>query len=469
MGASMQAPQFDPGSFRDPDTKVFRHDGVVYRCLTADALADWNLLSSTEFFKRFTDRGLLVGTEIVPDRAGLPPLDDKWAAVLKHETIPVVSYPYEWPFGMLQDAALLQLDLTVAALDEGMTLKDATAYNIQWVGVRPTFIDIGSFTRYEPGEPWVGYRQFCEQFLYPLLLQAYRNVPFQPWLRGSLEGIGADQCRSLLSARDYLRPGVLAHVVLQANAQARYERSTRNIKSDLRAAGFGAPLIKNNLMRLRRLVEELRWEPARSTWSNYEHEHTYGEADLQQKSEVVRRALAERRASTVWDLGCNTGTYSLLASEHSDYVVALDADIVVVERLYQALRRDARTGILPLTADATDPSPGLGWRGLERRPLTDRSAPDLVLCLAVIHHLVIGRNIPLADLVEWLATLGADLVIEYVSRDDPMVERLLRHREGQRFDYSAEAFETALSRWYPTVRSETLPSGTRTLYHARRT
>ena len=369
---------------------------------------------------------------------------------------------------MLKDAALLQLDLTLAALDEGMTLKDATAFNIQWVGSRPTFIDIGSFTRYEPGEPWVGYRQFCQQFLYPLLLQAYRKVPFHPWLRGRLEGIDADQCRSLLSARDYLRPGVLTHVVLQANAQTRYERSTRDIKSDLRDAGFGVDLIRHNLSRLRGLVEGLRWEPDRSTWSNYEQEHTYEDADLGRKSDFVTRALATRRWSTVWDVGCNTGTYSRLASEHADQVLALDADLVVIERLYQTLKQSGDSTILPLVADTADPSPGLGWRGLERRPLIDRSSPDLVLCLALVHHLVIGRNIPLVELVEWLAGLESDLVIEYVGHADPMVRRLLRHREGQTFDYSADALETALSRWYGSVDTETLPSGTRTLYHAHR-
>ena len=261
MGDSTPSLHFDPGSFRDPDTRVFRHDGAIFRCLSARALEDWNHLSSTEFYDRITREGAVVATEQVVDVGALPTLDSKWSAVLKHETVPFISYPYEWPFGMLKDAALLQLDLTVAALDDGMTLKDATPYNIQWFGSKPRFIDLGSFTRYEPGDPWAGYRQFCSQFLYPLFLQAYKGVPYHPWLRGSLEGIEATHCLGLLSSRDFLRPGVLTHVYLQAKAQSRYEDSDRDVKRDLRAAGFGAAMIKNNIQRMRRTVERLEWNP----------------------------------------------------------------------------------------------------------------------------------------------------------------------------------------------------------------
>ena len=467
MPVSTSSPAFEPGSFRDPDTKVFRHDGAIYRCLTERALKDWTELAATEFFARLSAARTLIPTEQVVERAGLPELEPKWAAVLKHATIPFISYPYEWPFGMLRDAALLQLDLTREALDEGMTLKDATPFNIQWIGSRPTFIDLGSFTAYHAGEPWAGYRQFCEQFLYPLLLQAYRNVPFHPWLRGRLEGMTAEVCRSLLSARDLLRPGVLTHVYLQAKAQRRYEDSNRDIRSDLRAAGFGAALIKNNLTRLRRTVERLAWKPSRSTWSDYERDHSYDDADVQRKCSFVRRVLASRRWSLVWDVGCNTGAYSRLAAEHAEHVLALDADHLVIDRLYHRLKDEGDPTILPLVGDVADPSPGLGWRGQERRPLGDRGSPELILCLALIHHLVIGRNIPIADMIEWLAEFGADLVVEFIDHGDPMVDKLLRNRTGQDVEYSAEALEAALARFFGAVTRETLASGTRRLYHAQ--
>ena len=271
----------------------------------------------------------------------------------------------------------------------------------------------------------------------------------------------------MFSARDYLRPGVLTHVYLQAKAQSRYEDSNRDVKQDLRSAGFGAAMIKNNIERLRRLVERLEWKPERSTWSEYTKEHSYEEDDLRRKSNFVRRVLAPRRWSLVWDIGCNTGTYSRLAAEHAEYVLALDADHLAVDRMYGALKREGNDTILPLLADVADPSPGLGWRGLERNPLGDRGAPDLILCLALIHHVVIGRNIPIAEFVAWLAGFGADVVVEFVGHGDPMVDKLLRNRSGQDIDYSAEALELALARHFKTTTHEALGSGTRTLYHAQ--
>ncbi len=467
MTAAKPSIRFDAGSFRDPDTRVFHFNGSVYRCLSARAVADWQRLAGTGFYERFAADRRVIPTRQVTDSEALPPLDGRWAAVLEHERLPLVSYPYEWSFGMLKDAALLQLDLTRAALDEDMTLKDATAFNVQWLGAQPTFIDIGSFTAYAAGEPWAGYRQFCETFFYPLLLQAYRNVPFHPWLRGSLEGITAEQCNALLSGRDLLRRGVLAHVYLQAKAQARYDDTPGNVRQELRAAGFGAALIKHNIERLRQTVARLQWDAGRSTWSEYQREHTYDDTDLRRKTEFVDRVLASRRWPLVWDIGCNTGNYSRIAAGHAEYVLALDADHLVIERLYQSLKADGPTNVLPLLADLADPSPGLGWRGRERLPLGDRGQPALILCLALIHHLVIGRNIPLEDFVAWLAQFGGEVVLEFVGPEDPMVERLLRNRQDQEFDYSAEAVGAALERHFDGVTHETLASGTRTLYHCR--
>ena len=260
---------------------------------------------------------------------------------------------------------------------------------------------------------------------------------------------------------------MLAHVYLQAKAQARYQDAPGDVRNELRAAGFGAALIKHNIARLRRTVERLHWNPPRSTWSEYQKEHSYDHANLRRKTDFVRQVLRTRRWPLVWDLGCNTGTYARMAAEHADYVLALDADHVVVERLYQALKTDGPPTILPLVADVADPSPGLGWRGRERRPLGDRGAPGLILCLALMHHLVIGRNIPLADFIAWLAQFEADVILEFVARDDPMVQRLLRNRRDQEFDYSDAAVEAELRRNFGAVTGEKLESGTRTLYHCR--
>ncbi|HXV58466.1 MAG TPA: hypothetical protein VD704_11405 [Gaiellaceae bacterium] len=385
--------------------------------------------------------------------------------MLRHERLPVVSYPYEWPFGMLQDAALLQLDLLLGALDEGLVLKDGTPYNVQWRGTRPVFVDVGSFERLREGEPWAGYRQFCMLALYPLFLQAYKGVPFQPWLRGALEGIEPEEMRRLLSLRDRLRRGVLTNVVLHARLERRY--ADREVKSDLKRAGFHAELIRANARKLAKLVRRLDWEPGRTAWSGYGEANPYDAADAAAKERFVREAAGARSRRLVWDLGCNDGRYTRIAAAEADYAVAVDADAAVVEGLYRALREEGSETILPLVGNVADPSPGLGWRGAERRPLADRARPDLTLALALVHHVALTANVPLRSFLDWLADLGTELVIEFPARDDPMVRRLLaRKGPAANPDYETDAFERALEERWRIERREALPSGTRMLYRA---
>ncbi len=413
----------------------------------------------------FVERGKLVSTELIGD----PSIhqDGQWAAVLRHGAIPFVSYPYEWPFGMLRDAALLQLELVAAALDENMTLKDATAFNVQWDGSQPVFIDIPSFEPLDPGTPWVGYEQFCQMFLYPLMLQAYRGISFHQLLRGRLDGIEPSDCWGMLSRRDLLRPGVLKHVFLQSKVQARFRDREGDIKGELRDAGFGAEMIKANIRGLTKVVGKLDWTPAESGWVNYGRCTHYDDQARQAKGTFVGQALAARHWPMVWDLGCNTGRYSRLAAEHADLVVAMDADHQCVDRLYESQRGEGSRRILPLVANVADPSPALGWRGLERKTLEQRGRPDLVICLALIHHLVIGANIHVDELVGWLADVGADLVIEFVEKSDPMVQRLLQNKDDIYDDYDRANFERVLAASFEVERSETIAGGTRKLFFAR--
>lgn len=456
---------YDPGSFRDRNSRVFYSGDDVFRGLGPRAAREWEKLSATGFFRRFVRDGKVIATERV-DSAELcaPPLSEEWAAVVKHQRIPFISYPYEWSFEMLRDAALLQLELLDAALQEGMILKDSSAFNFQWVGAKPVLIDIGSFETLEPGTPWVGYRQFCQLFLYPLLLQAYKGLSFQPWLRGCLDGIEPAECDRLMSKRDLLRPGVFKHVYLQSRLQQIYGRGSRRLKTELKEAGFRVEFIEAAVRHLRKLVDGLTARHAASPWSDYSEQHGYSSADEAVKADFVRRTVGGRTWNLAWDLGCNLGQYARIAAAHARYVVAMDADPLVVDILYRALKAEGNTSILPMVGNVTDPSPGLGWRGQERRGLTDRGKPDLTLCLALVHHLVISGNVPLPEVIEWLATLQSSLVIEFVSKDDPMVQRLLRNKDDQYPDYDIGVFETWLSRSFQIVERASLQSGTRVLY-----
>ncbi len=466
--ATLAHAQIEPGSFRDRGNQVFYHAGDVFRGLNEQGRKEWETLSTTSFFRQFIGSGKLVYTEQVaaietPESRQA----EQWSAVLKHRRIPFISYPYEWPFGMLQDAALLQLELQLAALDEDMTLKDASPFNIQWVGASPVFIDIPSFERLTPGEPWIGYEQFCHMFLYPLFLQAYKDIPFQPWLRGSIDGIAAQDCYHLMSIRDLFRPGVFLNVFLQTWAQAQYARTSKDIKKDLREAGFHKALIKTNATRLRKTIRQLNWKRTSSTWSNYTCDNPYTDANREQKAAFVRHVVSARTWNLVWDLGCNLGAFSRIAAEHAQYVIAMDADHLTIECLYQTLKAEGNTTILPLVSNVADPSPNLGWRGLERKALAERGKPDLTLCLALIHHVVISANIPLKEFIDWLAGLGTEVVIEFVTRQDPMVQALLHHKRDNYSDYEVGYFERSLAEAFNIVRREVLPCETRILYYGK--
>jgi hypothetical protein len=460
---------FDPGSFRDRESRVFVHDGDVYRALSETALRRWSLISERPFFQQASDAGEIVGTWRAEESA-LPALpgDDIWAAVLRHDRIPIISYPYEWCFGMLRDAALLQLSLLERALADDVTLQDATPYNIQFQGVKPTFIDVGSFIPHEPGQAWAGYRQFCQLQLYPLMLQAYRGIDFHPWLRGRIDGIPPGQMARMLSRRDWLRKGTLTHVVLHAALEGKLEGERRSASKDLSRGGFQKDMIVANVRGLRRIIGRMRWNERRSTWSEYDAKSDPVRFDSDAKEEFVRRVSREFPPTLAWDLGCNRGRYSRIVAETGANVIAMDNDHWTIEQLYRQLVAERQERVLPLVMNVADPSPGLGWLGVERRPLLSRGKPDLVLALAVIHHLVIRENIRLADFVSWLGECGRRLVIEFVDRADPQVVSLLKNRSDGCPDYSREQFDRALAESFEVVERADLPSGTRTLFHVIR-
>jgi 2-polyprenyl-3-methyl-5-hydroxy-6-metoxy-1,4-benzoquinol methylase len=458
-------PGRDPGSFRDPDSAVYTVGGRVLRGLSARASEDYDRLSRTRFFPRLVDSGQVVRTTDHGGEAPLSPRGTPWARVLEHERVPVVSYPYEWPFAMLREAAALQLDVLRAALDEGMSLKDGTAYNIQFVGSRPTFIDVASFER--ASGPWPGYRQFCQTMLLPLLVQAHLGVPFQPLLRGSIDGLSPSDVTGMFSGLKRFRRGVLRNVTLHSALERRVRAASEQVRSDLEKSGFSTQMAKATAGNLAKLVGRLEVARRGSAWSDYRDTCSYSDVDAGAKQAFVRSAIAEGEAGLVLDLGANDGAYSRLAAEQGAYVVALDSDEMVIDRLYRRLRAERSENILPLVMNLVDPSGGIGWRNRERAAFAERVRPDVVLALALVHHLAIAANVPLPEVVSWLRSFGASLVVEFVDVDDVQVARLLANKPAGLFDdYRRRAFERLLAEHFLVHEQQTLPGGTRTLYLA---
>jgi SAM-dependent methyltransferase len=423
-------------------------------------------LQGTRFFPEAVADGRVVATSEV-GAAELGPEAGEWALVLEHERIPFVSYPYEWPFSMLRSAAELHLELLQEALGEGHTMSDGYAYNVQWVGSRPVFIDVGSFQPAGAGGPWAGYRQFCQTFLIPLMLQAHRGVSYRPLLRGQVDGIPPAQGARLFSRADWARTGVFRHAVLHDLMERRFAGDpTQQVQAQLRSAGFDQELVKAVASKLLKTVRRLRWEPSGSGWSDYGDTCTYDDAGRAAKRAFVDAAVRAQPRRLVYDLGCNDGTYARLAAEHADHVVAVDGDEVTIERLHRQLRDAGDTKVLPLVVDLADPSPGIGWRNRERSRFEDRGRPDVVLALALVHHLALTNGVPLPGIIDWLASFGAEVVVEFVDRPDPMAKRLLANKpEGTHDAYSHGAFDTAVAERFTVLAREELPGGTRTMYH----
>jgi hypothetical protein len=443
----------DPGSFRDPASHIVLDGDKVLRLLDERGLAGWRALSSTNFFDRASGEGRLIGA------TPLEPVPVEAAGALEHPRIPFISYPYEWTFSMLRDAALLQLDLLADALAEGITIKDATPYNIQFVGGRPVFIDIGSFEAYEPGEPWLGYRQFTRQFLFPLMLRSYLGVPFQPWLRGNPEGPTAAEMRRLLGFWQRLKPSTLMHVSLQARMEERMSGAA--VRSELKTAGFSAELILANVKKLRDLVQGMDFSESNEGWIEYESCQHVGR-DREAKTEFLGTAIATHDPRRVLDLGANDGHFSEEAAASGAMAIAVDGDEPVLDALY---RKGSPVSIV--LSDLTNPSPSQGWAGSERPGLLQRASPDLVVAYGLIHHLIYSASIPPASVLDWLADFGCPVVLEFVSPGDEMVATLTANKLESELHpgRSQSEFEAEVGTRFDTLQTRALGEGVRVLYH----
>jgi ribosomal protein L11 methylase PrmA len=457
-------PTRDPGSFRDPGGFVYRREGVLYRQIDEPAIADWQAFLASGLADRLVRDGRLIGFDEAPlDLAATPAA----RAVIRPEPLAFISYPYEWTFGELQDAALLTLDVQLAALDAGWTLRDATAYNVQFRDGRPVLIDSLSFAPLEDGAPWIAYRQFCEHFLAPLALMARRDIRLGRLLRADPDGVPLDLAAGLLPWRTRLNLGLVSHVHLHARAQRRHadddaaESRVRQVRID---RGRLVSLVGN----LRSTVASLRWEPAGTEWSDYAEHTSYGDAATASKVRLVGELLGATGATTVWDLGANTGRYSRVAADGGRTVLAFDIDPAAAERNYRQLREERRGDILPLVMDLANPSPGIGWAGRERGSLLDRAGADAILALALVHHLAISRNVPLPMLLDLFASLAPWAVVEFVPKEDPMVRRLLATREDVFPGYTLDGFRAAAAGRFEIVGERPIDESPRVLFLLRR-
>jgi len=460
-------------SFRDPAGFVYTDGKRIFRVILKNAQEEWQKFIESKLFFLLQEKRYLQSTKLIP--LGDYPFwlsfsSEEAVALVEHdEKIPFISYPYEWSFKMLRDAALFHLDFLKECLGEGFTTKDGTPYNIQFVGKKPIFLDTSSVVSYQKGNPWLGLNQFFQLFLYPLFLMSYKGVPFQPWLRSELEGIDVFTAQKFFSFWDIFRPGIFFNVFVSAKFQKLFSAQKESIKDKISFSGaITEGTICSHILRLRKIIEALPAPRLFSLWGKYENDNTYNVKDREVKRNFILESVRAVRPSLLVDLGANTGEYSILSAPYAKYIVAIDNDYQAIDTFYNFLKESSIENILTLVGSIVNPSPGLGWRLSERPSFFQRLKPDMVFCLALLHHIRISNNIPLQDFLDWLIGLAPNVLIEFVKKEDPMVKMLLKEKIDTYFDYTEEALENYLKKHGKIVRKQKLSSGHRILYFFER-
>ncbi|HSG44986.1 MAG TPA: class I SAM-dependent methyltransferase [Anaerolineales bacterium] len=446
-------------SFRDPSGFIFKRDGNLYRQVNQSYAEEYSLLIESGLYAKLTKAGLLIPHE----EADVQPVEPaKSFKVIQPEYLPFISYPYEWSFGLLKEVALKTLSIQKRALKAGMTLKDASAYNMQFVNGKAVLIDTLSFGIYNEGEPWDAYRQFCQHFLASLALMAHTDVRLNQLLRAYIDGIPLDLASRLLPFGSRLNFGLLTHLHLHARLQK--DSANPNGKQRTSTGKMTKQGMIGLIESLEGIVKKLEWKPAGTEWGDYYNITNYSDTAFQHKQNLVSKWISQVEPKQVWDLGANDGTFSRLASDQGIHTISFDIDPAAVEQNYRKVKEKKEQNIVPLLLDLTNPSPSIGWHNRERESLTERAPADMALALAVIHHLAISNNVPLPQIADFFADMGKWLVIEFVPKSDSQVQKLLSSRKDIFPNYTREAFEEAFSKQFAIREKISINESERYLY-----
>ena len=457
---SMTQSEKEFASFRDPSGFLFYQDDVLYRQVNQAYRPHYDRLMESGLYQALIEQGLMVAHEAVEGISS--PQPDLAYKVIRPEMVRFISYPYEWCFHELRSAALTTLRLARLALEHGMILKDASAYNLQFVDGSWKLIDTLSFEIYEEGEPWVAYKQFCQHFLAPLALMAFKDLRLNLMSRLFIDGIPLDVASKLLPFRTKLNLGLLTHIHLHARTQAKY--AGKEVKQEEVKGQISEKSLIGLLDSLRNTVKGLGVRVSGTEWADYYDATNYSETAFEEKKALISRFVDQIQPVEVWDLGANNGEFSRIASDRGIFTVAFDIDPNAISKAYIQTRKDRETNLLPLVMDLTNPSPGLGWAHKERQSLIDRGPVSMAFALALVHHLAISNNVPLPKLAQFFSEVCEHLVIEFVPKSDSQVKRLLTSRLDIFDDYTEAGFEAAFKTQFEILQKAPVPESERTLY-----
>jgi len=451
----------DNASFRDPSGFLFYKDCSIYRQINKIYKDDYEHLMKSGLYSRLVESQLLIPHKEASIKGPMP---GKAYKVIKPDQIPFISYPYEWCFSQLKDAALTTFKIEKIAMEYEMTLKDSSAYNIQFKNGKPVLIDTLSFKKYIKGETWIAYRQACQHFIAPLALIAYRDIRLNQLLRIFLDGIPLDLASSLLPSSTSFKASLLSHIHLHSKSQKHFADRKVNVGSHKISRLSFLALIDS----LESTVKNMKWQPQGTEWADYYQDTNYSLEAFEDKEEVIKKLLGETSTNKLWDLGANDGFFSRIAASQGIYTVSFDVDPAAVEKNYLRSINNNETNILPLLLDLTNPSPSIGWENKERISLIERGPADTVFALALIHHLAISNNLPIVKIAEFFSSICRYLIIEFVPKDDSQIQRMLSTREDIFPDYTKDAFEKEFNKYFIIKKIEKIKDSKRMLYFMKK-
>lgn len=443
-------------SFRDPSGFIFYEDGVLYRQVNESYKEDYELLMTSGLYENLVCNGLLIPHQ----ETDVTKKTDACYKTIQPDLISYVSYPYEWSFSQLKNAALTTIRIQRTAMKYGMMLKDASAYNIQFMRGKPVLVDTLSFEKYEEGQMWKAYRQFCQHFFAPLVLMSCKDIRLGQLLRVYIDGLPLDLVSKLLPARTKMAFSVLSHIHLHAKSQKHYERKPIDVKKRKMSLRSLEGLVES----LSSGIKKLRWAAEGTEWGSYYSDTNYSDSAFDEKKEIVSEFIDTYQPKVVWDLGANQGLFSRIASNKGINTISFDIDPAAVEQNYLECASRKEDNILPLLLDLTNPSAGIGWENNERMSFMRRGPADAVFALALVHHLAISNNVPLNKLAEFFSSICSRLIIEFVPKSDSQVKRLLVAREDIFADYTKTAFEAEFTKLFSILKAVNLSGSERTLY-----
>lgn len=444
-------------SFRDPSGFLFYQKDRLLRQINKSYQENYDLIISSGLWEKLKNEKLIIDHEELSDFKELP---EEAYKIIAPKLIPFISYPYEWSFSQLKDAALLTLKIQKIAMDHGLSLKDANAYNVQFYQGAPILIDSLSLEKTALDKPWVAYKQFCQHFLAPLALMKYRDLRLNQLLRDFIDGIPLDLANGLLPAGSRFNLPILTHIHLHAKSQKHYaDKGIKAFQKTIKKQAIYA-LIDS----LENAIKSLKISRQQTEWEKYYSFTNYSESSFEEKKKIVTEYLKKIHPQNVWDLGGNTGVFSRLASNQGINTLSFDIDMLAIDKSYQQVKKEGETNILPLFIDLSNPSPDLGWANQERDSLIKRGPADLVMALALIHHLAISNNLPFENIAQFFAKVANNLIIEFVPKSDSQVQKLLSSREDIFKDYNQKMFENVFSKYFSILETKAIKESQRIIY-----